>query len=217
MAKKDLKKGVFITFEGPEGCGKTTQSRLLAEGLIAQGYFVVPTREPGGTKLGERIRAILLDRHEMAIADRAELLLFEASRAQIVRDVIAPALEKGAVVICDRFSDATKAYQGYGAGQDLAMIGRLDRVATGGLTPDLTILLDIPAAQGLRRATKGGTDRMEGKGRPYHERVRRGYLALARGDKARVKVIAVRKTIGRTQRLVAREAERVIQRYTRAG
>lgn len=217
MAKKILKKGVFITFEGPEGCGKSTQSRLLYQHLKAGGYRVVHTREPGGTGLGERIRSVLLDPKGPEISDAAELFLFEAARAQIVREVILPALRRKAVVVSDRFSDATLAYQGYAGRIGFDAVRRVDAIATGALKPDLTILLDIDSSLGLERATKKRVDRMERKPLPYHVKVRRGYLLIARADPKRVKVIAGTGDIRSVQELIRTEVARVFQGHQRAG
>lgn len=217
MAKKSLKKGLFVTFEGPEGCGKSTQSKLLYDYLKKRAYNCIYTREPGGTELGERIRGILLHSKDINISNLAELFLFEANRSQIVGDIIRPGLAKGRIVICDRFSDATFSYQGYGGGVPLKDIKALDDIATGRLKPDLTILLDIDTATGLKRATSKGVDRMETKDAAYHRRVRAGYLKLAKANPDRIKVIKVRDGIKRTQGLVMREVELVIQRYKRAG
>lgn len=218
MARKGLKKGVFITFEGIEGCGKSTQSRLLCGHLRRRGYLCVHTREPGGTRLGEKVREVLLGSKGVHISDMTELFLFEAARAQIVDEVIRPALARRAIVVCDRFSDATLCYQGCGGKVALGAIGALDRIATGALTPDLTLLLDIDVRTGLKRATKKGADRMESKGVAYHSRVRRGYLKLAKADPARIKVIKVSgNDIGKVQSLIRREVELVIQRHKRAG
>ena len=211
-----MRRGLFITFEGPEGCGKSTQAKLLC-GWLKRAYACVHTREPGGTKLGERVRGVLLHSDGVAISDSAELFLFEAARSQIVRQVIRPALEKKNIVICDRYSDATLGYQGYGGKIPLATIRSLDEVATGGLKPDLTILLDIDTATGLRRAKAKGTDRMEKKDRAYHRRVRAGYLKLAKAEPRRIKVIEVTGSIKQTQALVRREAINVIRKYTRTG
>lgn len=216
MAKKNLirsrrmKKGVFITFEGIEGCGKSTQSKLLYDSLKVLKDRLVYTREPGGTALGERIREIILHSDGIKISDLSELFLFEAARSQLVKEVISPALKADKIVICDRFSDATFSYQGYGGKIPLEIIKALDRAATGGLKPDLTILLDLNTLTGLERARRKGIDRMEEKDIAYHNRVRSGYLALARRDRGRIKVIKVADTIEMTQRAVAREVERVI-------
>lgn len=210
-----MRKGILLTFEGPEGCGKSTQAKLLYNYLKGLKYDCVYTREPGGTKAGERIRRILLDSKGAEISDLAELFLFEAARSEIVKEVIAPALAKNKIVICDRFSDATMAYQGYGGRLPLEIIETLDRVATAGLKPDLTILLDIDTITGLERARSKGLDRMEAKAIAYHRRVREGYLGLAKIHPGRIRIIKVTDGIHGIQRLVRCEVGRVIQRYKR--
>lgn len=210
MAKKSVKRGAFITFEGGEGCGKSTHSKLLREALVARGRDCVFTREPGGTKLGEKIREVILHSKDIDISDLAELFLFEAARSQIVKEIIAPAIKAGKIVICDRFSDATFSYQGYGGKVPLDTIRILDDAATGGLKPDLTILLDIDTLTGLERAKSKGIDRMELKDIAYHKRVRSGYLEIARHEPDRIKVIKVASTIDQTARAVMKEVERVI-------
>ncbi len=217
MAKKDLARGIFITFEGCEGCGKSTQSKLLYDYLKMHSYDCVYTREPGGTSLGDHIRHILLHASDIKITDIAELFLFEASRAQIVSEVIKPNLEKKRIVICDRFGDATVAYQGYGGLLHIKLIKRLNNLAAGGLKPDLTILLDVDTAIGLRRARSKGVDRMEKKDVAYHRRVRSGYLKLAKENPSRIKVIKVSGGIKVIQDIVRDEVGRVIQRYKRTG
>ncbi|MEK6697615.1 MAG: dTMP kinase [Nitrospirota bacterium] len=189
-------KGVFVTFEGIEGSGKSTQIGLLADYLTASGRPVTLTREPGGTPIGDQVRKILLDPASKGLDPVAELLLYAASRAQHLREVILPALEKGRVVLCDRFSDATLAYQGHGRGLDIDMIRALDRIVTGGRRPDLTILLDIGAAAGLARARGRNSSReLEHEGRfeneetAFHHRVREGYLALAKEQPERFRVV----------------------------
>lgn len=174
---------LFITFEGPEGSGKTTQIRLLAEWLREQGADVLHTREPGGTPTGDQVRALLLDREAADMTPEAEVLLFSASRALLVARVIRPHLQRGGIVLCDRYADSTYAYQGYGRGLDMEMLRLVTRFATGGLEPDLTFLLDLPVHEGLRRK-RGGEgahdwNRMEAEALAYHERVRAGYHALA--------------------------------------
>ncbi|MDO8525801.1 MAG: dTMP kinase [Candidatus Omnitrophota bacterium] len=210
MAKKNIKKGVFITFEGPEGCGKSTHSRLLRDFLKAGGYECLLTREPGGTRAGEEIRRVLLDSAGAEMSSLTELFLFEAARSQIVEELIVPSLARGRIVVCDRFTDATVCYQGYAGGVDLKSIDTLNAAATGGLKPDLTILLDIDTVTGLGRAKSKGPDRMERKKLIYHKRVRAGYLKLAKKFPRRIKVIKVSGSIEDTQALVRREAERVI-------
>ena len=217
MAAKGLKKGVFITFEGIEGCGKSTHSKLVFEYLEKNGYPCIYTREPGGTKLGEEIRRVVLNSDGICISDLAELFLFEACRAQIVKEVIAPALAKKVIVICDRFSDATISYQGYGGKVSLKTIQTLSRISTDGLAPDLTILLDIDTLEGLKRARKKGADRMESKAVEYHNRVRAGYLKLARQNSKRIKVVKMDGAIDRVQANVKKEVERVIRKFKRPG
>ena len=181
--------GTFITFEGGEGCGKSTQIRLLAERLGAAGLTVRVLREPGGTVIGEAVRGILLDplHGEMCVA--AEILLYEASRAQLVEQVVRPALAAGEIVVCDRFFDSTTAYQGYARGIDLTRISEMNHAATNGLAPDRTLVLDIDPAVGLRRATAYGTDRLESEDLAFHQAVRDGFLAIAHAEPARVRVI----------------------------
>jgi len=182
-------RGVFITFEGGEGSGKSTQIRLLARRLEAAGMTVRVLREPGGTEPGEAIREILLDPHHAGLDPRAELLLYEAARAQLVADVIEPALEAGEVVLCDRFFDSSAAYQGYGRGLPVDEVAHLNKAATGGLLPDRTLVFDLDPAVGLSRATSHGADRLEGEDGAFHERVRAGFLAIAAAEPERVRVV----------------------------
>ncbi len=192
-----MPRGYFITFEGPEGGGKSTQIRSLARRLEAQGRTVLCLREPGGTVTGDAIRTILQQGPGgEAIAPSAELLLFAASRAQLVEQKIRPALERGEWVLCDRFFDSTTAYQGFGRGFDRGTLKTLQELATGGLKPDLTLLLDLDVRVGLdrihRRAigSDQGLDRIECEATDFHERVRSGYLALAGEEPKRFRVIA---------------------------
>lgn len=190
-------RGKFITIEGPEGCGKTTQSNILVRYLKEKGHEVILTREPGGTRIGEVIRALVLDARYEEMAPLTELLLMAASRSQHVLEKIRPGLKEGKMVICSRFSDATIAYQGCGRGFDIDLLKRINRIATGGLVPDLTLVIDIDVATGLRRAfgvekaeaKRGEGDRLESEDAGFHERVRQGYLDLARREPDRVKVI----------------------------
>ena len=180
--------GLFITFEGPEGSGKTTQMRLLADWLQAQGRDVLTTREPGGTPIGDAIRGLLLDPVNADMSPPAEILLFSAARAQHVAQVIEPQLVRCGTLLCDRFADSTLAYQGYGRGLDLERLRMITAFATGGLTPDLTFCLDLSVVEGLRRKRSDGPaewNRMEREVLEFHERVRQGYLALARDDPQR--------------------------------
>ncbi len=195
--------GVFITFEGPEGCGKTTQARLLADLLSSMGFNVVCTEDPGGTKIGDKIRNILLDPDNAAMASTTELLLFLASRHQLLHEVIRPQLEAGNIVICSRFADATMAYQGYGRGLDMDFIKNLNAQITDGMTPDLTIYLDLEPAVSIERvkariASAGSqdikfmgdeVDRIEQEMIGFHERVRNGYLELMQNNPDRIKMI----------------------------
>lgn len=181
---------MFITFEGPDGSGKTTQVAQVAAALRARGYNVLLTREPGGTAIGDQIRHILHDMKNKALHPRAELLLFSASRAQLVEEVIRPHLAAGGVVICDRFFDSTYAYQGYGHGLDHAVLRLITEFATGGLRPDLTLLLDIAPEDSLQRrlsAVALGEEwtRLDDMALAFHRRVREGYHALVAAEPAR--------------------------------
>lgn len=182
-------RGVFLSFEGGEGSGKSTQISILTTTLESAGLEVVLAREPGGTRLGEAVRALLLDPATGDVDSRAELLLYEASRAQLTREVIGPALATGAVVLCDRYYDSSTAYQGYGRGLPIAEIEALNSSATGGLEPDMTLLLDGDHQRGMDRATTGGTDRLEAAGDEFHSRVRHGFLKIAEAEPLRVRVI----------------------------
>lgn len=182
---------MFITFEGPEGSGKSTQIRFLADSLQQAGLVVVTTREPGGTVIGDQIRAVLHDIANTAMAPTAELLLYSASRAQLVEESIRPALTNGSVVLCDRYADSSMAYQGYGRGLDREMLRALTAIATGGLAPDLTLLLDLDVARGLDRRRHEGEEmnRLDLEAIAFHERVREGYHALAAAEPSRWVVI----------------------------
>jgi dTMP kinase len=201
--------GFFITFEGVEGCGKTTQLRLLKERLEAAGEKVVATREPGGTPIADKIRAILLDADNRAMVPLAELMLYAAARAQHVQEVIVPALKRGEMVLCDRFTDATVAYQGHGRELDLDTIKQLNVLATGGLEPELTLLIDCPVETGLSRAmarieatTGAREERFELESVRFHERVRNGYLALAAQFPERFVVVDGSGDVAQTEQLV---------------
>ncbi len=172
---------MFITLEGPDGSGKTTQIRLLYDVLVAAGYDVLLTREPGGTDIGDQIRAVLHDVTNMELVATAEILLYSASRAQLVAQVIRPALAAGRVVLCDRYADSTMAYQGYGRGLDLGALRAITAFATGGLKPDLTVLLDLEPEVGLGRRQLGGGEwnRMDQQELDFYQRTRLGYMALA--------------------------------------
>lgn len=187
----------FITFEGIEGSGKTTQIRRLSDHLRERGYQVVQTREPGGCPIADAIRAILLDADNQALVPTAELLLYAAARAQHIEEVIRPALAEGCIVLCDRFTDATLAYQGYGRGLSLRLIDQLNDVARGAIEPDLTLLFDLPVGTGLHRAQQRiqgmsgpAEDRFEQESLAFHERVRQGYLTLSGSHPLRFQRIA---------------------------
>jgi len=197
-----MTQGRFITFEGMDGCGKTTQLRLLAKHLRERGESVVETVEPGGTEIGQQIRRILLDPANTAIHPRTELLLYFGSRAQNVEQVIRPAIAAGQTVLCDRFTDSTLVYQGCGRGLDSQIVLDLDRIACQGLKPGLTVLIDIDLETSLNRArrrnqrTDSSESRIDEEENAFHERVRRGYLALAAQERARFVVIDGRGEIG---------------------
>jgi dTMP kinase len=203
--------GRFLTFEGMDGCGKTTQLRLLAQFLRERGCEVVETVEPGGTEIGRQIRRILLDPANTAIQPRAELLLYFASRAQNVDEVIRPALEAGSVVLCDRFTDSTLVYQGCGRGLDSDVVLELDRIACQGLRPHTTVLIDIDLDTSLGRAKRRNEryghaeSRIDDESAEFHEDVRKGYLALAAAEPERFIVVDGRESIGEVARHI-REA-----------
>lgn len=192
---------MFITFEGPDGSGKTTQVRQLADWLRERGHDVVLTREPGGTDIGDQIRAVLHDPANGAMDARTEILLYSASRAQHVTQRILPALAANKIVVSDRYADSTLAYQGYGRGLDLEALRRITRFATGGLTPDLTLYLDITPEQGLQRRQVGGDEwnRLDAEAIDFHRRVRAGYLELVRQEPERWVVINATRSVGDVQ------------------
>lgn len=188
-----MKRGLFLSFEGGEGSGKSVQTAALARSLGERGRDVVLTREPGGTAAGERIREILLHAKETPLSPEAQVLLYSAARAQLVREVIRPALDAGKIVIADRYFDSTLAYQGHGHGVSLDAIRQVTRLAVGDLVPDRTFLLDIPVEVGLRRSgwhARSQWDRFEVLDAAFHERVRQGYLSLAVAEPRRWVVIA---------------------------
>jgi dTMP kinase len=205
---------VFITFEGPDGSGKTTQARLLAGWLGERGYEVVLTREPGGTDIGDQVRAVLHDPCNTAMDARAEILLYSASRAQHVAQRILPALAAGQVVISDRYADSTLAYQGYGRGLDLKMLGAITAFATQGLTPDLTLYLDLPPEEGLERRQSGGGEwnRLDAEALDFHQRVRAGYLELAGQEPERWAVIRATGSVEEVQEEIRRVVGRRLER-----
>lgn len=182
-----MNKGLFITFEGADGCGKTTQMNLLKDYLIQNGYEVVLTREPGAKGLGEQLREILLN-YDGEVADRCESFLFLADRAQNIETIVIPAIKQGKIVLCDRHIDSTVAYQGYGRGLDLDEINYLNNIATGGIKPDLTYVFDVDVETSAKRVGDE-KDRMESAGKEFFNRVRNGYLELAKKEPQRIKVI----------------------------
>jgi dTMP kinase len=193
-----MMRGKLITFEGIDGCGKTTQMRLLGQYLTERGVAVVSTREPGGTELGRKVRSALLDGGAGSVEPLAELLLYAADRAQHVRRVILPALSLGKVVLSDRFYDATTVYQGYARGFDLELVNQLNELATGGLKPDLTLLFDLDVETGLKRTMRRGDgtsvtaarpDRLDQEPVEFHERVRQAYLDIAAREPERFRII----------------------------
>ena len=187
---------MFITFEGPDGSGKTTQLNKLVPVLEAAGSDVIRTREPGGTDIGDQIRSVIMNMKNKSMHPRAEILLFCASRAQLVEELIRPSLAAGKIILCDRYADSTMAYQGYGHGLDRTALTQLLDFATGGLKPDLTLLFDIPAEAGLRRRLNNHEEwnRMDDYALQFHERVRSGYLAMAAAEPERWTVINADRT-----------------------
>ncbi|MEW6555953.1 MAG: dTMP kinase [Elusimicrobiota bacterium] len=189
-----MRKGFFITLEGPDGCGKTTQSKLLIKKLEKLGFDIVHTREPGGTLFSETIRKILLN-PKNRICPLAELLFYEACRAQHTKELILPAIKSGKIVICERYADASVAYQGFGRGLDIETIMQLNKIATDGCEPDLTIYFDADIKKGLARAQKRGKDRLENENYLFHKKVRNGYRWLAKKFTNRIKEINASDTI----------------------
>lgn len=183
--------GLFITFEGIDFCGKTTQARKLASYLRRKGYDVLLIREPGGDRISEKIRKVLLSEKNTAMSELTELLLYEASRAQLTQKVILPALRQEKVVVCDRYYDSTLAYQGYGRGLEKKTIIRLNHIVTFGLSPDLTILIDVPVEVALRRKDqeKRKEDRLEKEKIEFHKKIRQGYLKIAQLNRRRIKIV----------------------------
>jgi len=205
---------MFITFEGIEGCGKTTQIELLYDYLLGAGYRVVKTREPGGTGLGEAVRKVLLQK-ELHVFPFSELLLFMAVRVQHIEEVIQPMLSAGGIVLCDRFIDATYAYQGYGRGLDLGIIGTLNRLVTKGVTPNLTVLVDCEVETGLKRKLVDNplSDRFEKEDVSFHEKIRSAYLKLAKEDARRFFVVDGRQGIEAIQLAIRGKVEKLLESH----
>ncbi len=202
-----MKKGIFITFEGVEGSGKSTQILFVQNYPRKLGKRVLLVREPGSTKIGEQIRQVLLHPKNNKMSIETELFLFLAARAQLVNEVIRPALRKGTVVISDRYEDSTIAYQGYGGGYPLAELKRIAQAARGEVTPNLTFLLDIDSRKGLKRS--GRSDRMEKKSLSFHKRIRRGFLTLAKANPKRFVVISGELTKSQVQKKIKEKLSRV--------
>ena len=198
-----MSKGLFITFEGADGCGKTTQLNLLKEYLINKNFDVLVTREPGAKGLGEKLRDILLN-YDGEVSNRCESFLFLADRAQHIDTIVKPAIEKGQIVLCDRHTDSTVAYQGYGRGIDIEQINKLNNIATDGLKPDLTFVFDIDIETSMSRVG-AEKDRMESAGNEFFNRVRNGYLQIAKNEPQRVKVIDATKSIDKVFESVLKE------------
>lgn len=204
---------MFITFEGIEGSGKTTHVDLLSDYLRGKGHRVVKTREPGGTPVGEALRSVLLKK-DLHVLPLTELLVFLASRAQHVEEVIRPALEEGNIVLCDRFVDASYAYQGYGRGIDLGIIETLNRLVTKGVRPNLTILLDCPADVGLaRKSADGHLDRFEKEELSFHQKIRNAYLELAEDDPKRYVVLNAGKDLAKAQAIIQEKVEKLLKSH----
>lgn len=196
-------KGTFITVEGPDGAGKTTQLQLMAEGLERQGYQVIMTREPGGTRIGNEIRSLILNPDFTEMDEMTEILLYAASRAQHVNELIRPSLTAGTVVLCDRFVDASIAYQGYGLGYSIEQIRNVNQQATGGLTPDRTYLFDLTVMDSKRRMIeRGALDRIEQRDDAFRERVYHGFLSLAASEPERIRLIDANQSIEAVQSLL---------------
>lgn len=181
--------GVFITFEGIDGCGKTTQVQRVYDTLLSAGMDVIRLREPGGTRISEAIRAVLLDKDNAEMCDECELLLYEASRAQMVKQVVEPALAAGTIVLCDRFYDSTFAYQAGGRGIDAQRVQAANKLGSCGVDPTRTLILDIDPREGFARATKGGADRLEAEGLMFQTAVRKGYLTVAQENPQRAQLV----------------------------
>lgn len=203
-----MEKGLFITLEGADGCGKTTQLNLLKEYLTSRGYEIVVTREPGGKGLGEKLREILLN-YDGEVSDRCEAFLYLADRAQNIDTIIKPAINSGKIVLCDRHTDSSVAYQGYGREQNIDNINMLNELAVNGVHPDLTIVFDIDTETSMARVG-AEKDRLESAGIEFHKRVRNGYLEIAKKNPQRIKVVDASQTIEDVQRDVIKIIEEVL-------
>ena len=219
----DARPGVFIVLEGPDGAGKSVQARLLADRLRAQGRAVTETREPGGTPLGEQVRQILLDPADIPRGPVADALLFNAARSQLVADVIRPALGRGEIVVLDRYATSSMAYQGYGSGVDRGMLAVIAQLSTGGLQPDLVLVLDVPVEVGLARRDAGRPaeqTRFEDESRhdlAFHQRVREGYHEMAAADPDRWVVLDGSADVAVVAAGIGRAVEQLLERLESAG
>ena len=215
--------GVFITFEGPDGSGKTTQINLLTQYLQELGQRVLVTREPGGTSIGNQIRAVLHDINNSEMTAQAEFLLYSASRAQLVRQVIQPHLAGGGIVVSDRFADSSLAYQGYGRHLDLDVVRTITRFATDGLTPDLTIYLDLPVEVGIKRkqtahaAHAGEWNRLDRQTIDFYRQVREGYLHMAQAEPQRWMVVDAMQPVGDTHRAIRQRVADLLLETRKVG
>ena len=214
MAARKVRSGLFITFDGPEGCGKSTQAKALTAFLRRKGFAVVLTRDPGGSPIAEEIRGLLLDPRYKGLSPFAEMLLYETCRASLVEEIILPALRRGKHVICDRFSDATRVYQGIAGGVPEELIRKIDRSVCQGLKPDVTFILDVESREGLARRFRKHKvlDRMEGKPLAFHEGVRRGYRKIAKEEPRRIRWVPSM-SLERVRHSICEEMEHVLQRH----
>ncbi len=202
---------LFITFEGPEGSGKTTQIQLLTEYMQECGHPVLCTREPGGTEISEQIRQVILSKRNQSISDETEALLYSAARSQIVAELIRPALDSGKIVLSDRYADSTLAYQGYGLGLNLDALRAITRFATGGLVPDRTFFIDVPVEFGLKRKRRGATNRLDDKSVAYHERVYAGYLEMIKAEPHRWIVIDGTRAVDQVQSDIRKRVDQLLR------
>lgn len=210
-----MNRGFFVTLEGTEGCGKSTQAHLLAETLAERGLSVVSLREPGSTSIGDRIRNMLLDPAHDTMAAEAEALLYAAARAQMVAERVVPALDAHRVVVCDRYVDSSIAYQCFGRGLPRELVHDINNWATGAVHPDITIWLDLPVGEGLARATDGACDRIESEAQSFHERVHAGYQALAAEEPQRMIVVDARGPVDSVaERVRSAVLARIVERHT---
>lgn len=207
-------RGVFLSLDGIDGCGKSTQGQRLGQWLEAQGHTVVSCRDPGGTALGDQLRGILLEQKQ-SLSPPAEALLFMASRAQLVAEIVRPALDRGDTVVSDRFLLANVVYQGYGGGLDPRQLWEAGRLSTGGLEPDLTIVLDLPISVARARRSRA-PDRVESRGDDYHERVRQGFLTEARQQPGRIAVLDAAAALEAVHERIVQEVRRVLETHPRA-